>query len=91
MLAHKRKEIDWYEQIEESVRELVRLLRDNGFNTVSSCGHNQWVQMEWCGFEEEARRLYNLLCENGYDKFELHLFWHSSGVSRFMEVKILNV
>jgi len=83
----------WYAQIEEPVRELVRLLRNNGFNTISSCGHNNpypQVEMEWYGFEEEARRLYSLLCENGYNNFELHLFWPSSGVRRFIEVKLLN-
>jgi len=46
--------------------------------------------MEWYGFEEESRKLYNLLCENGYNKFELHLFWPNSGIGRFMEVKLLN-
>lgn len=71
----------------------MRLLRDNGFNTVSSCGHENpcpQVEMEWYGLEEEADRLYSLLHENGYNSFELHFFWHSSGVGRFMEVKLLN-
>ncbi len=81
---------DWYSRIEEPLKGLVRLLRNNGFNTFCSCGHKRVVQMEWYGFEEEARRLYGLLCENGYSNFELHLFWHSSGVGRFMEVKLLN-
>jgi glutamate racemase len=80
---------DWYDQIEKPVRELVRLLRNNGFNTTSSCGHEMWIQMEWYGFEEEARKLYNLLGQNGYNNFELRLFWPSSGIGQFMEVKIL--
>lgn len=85
--------MNWYNQIEEPIRGLVKLLRDNGFNTTNSCGHKnplKCVQMEWYGFEEEARRLYNLLCENGYNNFELRLFWPSSGVGRFMEVRLLN-
>lgn len=45
--------------------------------------------MEWYGFEEEARKLYNLLGQNGYNNFELRLFWPSSGIGQFMEVKIL--
>jgi len=84
---------NWYDRIEEPVRELVYLLRNDGFNTISSCGHNNpcpQVTMEWYGLEEESRRLYDLLRENGYDKFELHFFWHSSGVGRFMEVKLVN-
>ncbi len=79
---------DWYAQIEEPVRGLVRLLRNNGFNTVCSCGHERYVQMEWYGFEEEVRRLYDLLCENGYGNFELHCVWPSSGIGRFMEVRL---
>ena len=82
---------NWYKHIEKPVRELVKLLRNNGFNTTCSCGHKNpspYVAMEWYGFEEEARRLYNLLCENGYNNFELHLFWPSSGIGRFMEVKL---
>ena len=81
---------DWHNQIEEPVRELVRILRNNGFNTTCSCGHDGTIQMEWYCFEEEVRRLYNLLCENGYSNFELHLFWPSSGIGRFIEVKLLN-
>jgi len=46
--------------------------------------------MEWYGFEEEARRVYNLLCENGYNSFEIRLFWPSSGIGRFMEIRLLN-
>jgi hypothetical protein len=79
----------WYEQIEEPVRDLVYLLRNNGFNTICSCGHDKSVQMEWYGFEEEARQLYNLLGQNGYKNFELRLFWPSSGIGRFMEIRLL--
>ena len=35
---------DWYDKIEEEIRPLVKLLRNNGFNTTCSCGHNMWVQ-----------------------------------------------
>ncbi len=48
------------------------------------------VQMEWYGFEEEIRRLYNPLGQNGYNNFELRIFWPSSGIGQFMEVKLLN-
>jgi hypothetical protein len=82
---------NWYNQIELPVRNLVKLLRNNGFNTTSSCGHKNpfpYVQMEWYGFEEEARKLYNLLCENDYKDFEIQLFWPSSGIGRFMEIRL---
>ena len=61
---------DWYDCIELKVRPLVRLLRDNGFNTVSSCGHDMSVDMEWYGDEE---RLSNLLLESGYSSFTIHV------------------
>jgi len=84
---------EWYNQIEKPVRELVKLLRNSGFNTICSCGHKNplpYVQMEWYA-PEDIKRLYNLLWDNGHKDFELHLFWHSSGVGRFMEVKLLKI
>ncbi|MGD0571702.1 MAG: hypothetical protein ABSB11_01625 [Sedimentisphaerales bacterium] len=88
-----KKKQDWYSQIEEPVRELVRLLRNNGFNTFCSCGHNKphpCVDMEWYGFEEEARKVYCLLLENGYNNFEIRLFLPSSVMGRYMKVTLLN-
>lgn len=37
---------DWYETIEEPIRELVRRLRDSGINTTCSCGHKMYVQAD---------------------------------------------
>jgi len=38
---------EWYEKyIEEPIRPLVKLLRNNGFNTTCSCGHQMYVEME---------------------------------------------
>ena len=78
---------NWYDRIEEPVRALVKLLRDNGFNTFCSCGHEKYIQMAWYACDD-IERLYNLLWDSGYKDFELHLFWRSSGVGRFMEVKL---
>ena len=79
---------DWYDIIEEPVRDLVKLLRNNGFNTFCSCGHEKNIQIEWYGFEEETRRLYSLLWDSGYKEFELHICWPSSGIGRFLEIKL---
>ncbi len=39
---------DWYEEfIETGVRDVVRLLRDNGFNTECSCEHTMIVQCSY--------------------------------------------
>ena len=37
---------EFYNAIEEPVRELVRRLRDSGVNTVCSCGHEMYVQAD---------------------------------------------
>ena len=52
---------DWYEiKIEEGVRDLVRLMRDNGFNTTSSCGHDMCIS---CNYHMDGvlYRLHQLL------------------------------
>lgn len=40
------KSDQWYEQIEEPVRGLVKRLRDVGINTTSSCGHELYIQAD---------------------------------------------
>ena len=63
--------MSWYEEyIEEPIRPLVRLLRDNGFNTTSSCGHDMWVEMEFVD-DSDIRTLQELLREGGYGYFRI--------------------
>lgn len=63
--------MDWYEEyIEEPIRPLVKLLRDNGFNTTSSCGHGMWVEMEFVD-DGDLKILQELLRENGYGYFRI--------------------
>ena len=61
----------WYEGLEPEIRDVVRLLRDNGFNTVCSCGHEMTVDVELGNHLEEAEQLARFLQENGYQKFKL--------------------
>lgn len=52
---------DWYDDnIEEGVRDVVRALRDNGFNTESSCHHDMSVQMQYLP-DGSVQRLHNLM------------------------------
>ena len=38
----------WYEdKIEEPMRDIVRILRNNGINTECSCGHEQYIQCQY--------------------------------------------
>ncbi len=66
------KTSDWYErEIEEPIRPIVKLLRDNGFNTVFSCGHEMYCESEYHG--QDLSRLSELLSENGYRQFKIVL------------------
>lgn len=65
--------MDWYkEHIEEPVRSLVKLLRNSGFNTECSCGHEMYVQCQYI-LDGEIMRLHNLLFNNGYRDYEIDL------------------
>ena len=69
------KEKNWYEEaIEEPIRPLVKLLRENGFNTTCSCGHEMYVELEFY-FDEDITRLHDLLWENGYRHFRISAYW----------------
>jgi len=54
---------DWYDKIEPGVKDLVKLLRNNGYNTLSSCGHEMWVDIE-IGNLKEAEELATFLVES---------------------------
>ncbi len=78
---------NWYEEyIEEPVRNTVKLLRDNGFNTESSCGHEMWVQCSYFS-DAEIKRLDDLLFNNGYRDYKIDIWahrkdgWLNSGIN----------
>ena len=53
----------WYEHcIEEPIRDVVKLLRDHGFNTECSCGHGygMYIQCQYI-VDGEIQRLHDLL------------------------------
>jgi len=53
--------MDWYEEhIEEPVRGIVKTLRDNGFNTTCSCGHEMYVEGDLIA-DYELQRLHKIL------------------------------
>lgn len=75
--------LSWYDTIEPEIRPVVRLLRDNGFNTESSCGHKMYVQIGW--FAKGALgALHDLLFNNGYESFRIiiHLERNINGLDR---------
>jgi hypothetical protein len=53
--------MNWYEEnIEEPIRDVVKHLRDNGFNTECSCGHEMYIQIGH-SLDGELMRLHSLL------------------------------
>jgi hypothetical protein len=81
--------VDWYENIEEGLREVVRLLRDNGVNTTYSCHHAMIVEAE--NYEDEdLLRIYNLLIESGHDGFTIEMIAykeHGQRLARHLRLK----
>ena len=71
------KLFEWYNNIEEPLKELVFILRNNGFNTESSCGHKKYIQCQYI-LEGELMRLhrilYNYLDDNNISKdYEINI------------------
>lgn len=61
----------WYAQkVEPSIREAVKLLRNRGFNTTCSCGHENWIEGD--GYIN-AIELHKLLFEIGYRDYDIKL------------------
>ena len=58
---------DFYSEIEEPIRDLVKYLRDNGINTICSCGDDMTIQAEmspdgWLGVLHKL--VFNYLTEH---------------------------
>ena len=83
---------DWYNCIEEPLRKLVRILRDNGFNTECSCAHlpKPYIQIEWLD-SSDIDRLYELLWDNGYRNWCIETQWFNTYNSnlRTMEISFI--
>lgn len=65
--------MDWYDNIEAPIRPLVKLLRDNGFNTYCSCGHEMKVDCDLT-LDGEMKRLHDLLAHNGHRNYTIILY-----------------
>lgn len=80
--------MNWYdEHIEEPIRKIVHLLRDNGFNTECSCGHEMYVQCQYI-IDGEPQRLHNLLYNNGYRNYNIEIEINVKDGHLFSTIKI---
>lgn len=65
--------MNWYdENIEKGIRKEVKLLRDNGFNTICSCEHEKYIQCDLI-MDGEFKRLHDLLFNNGYRNYKIEI------------------
>ena len=68
-------DMNWYEEkIEEPIREIVRNLRNNGINTICSCGHGMWIQCETYQEYDDLNTIYNILIEMGIKDYIVNVF-----------------
>lgn len=67
---------NWYEnKIEEGIRDIVWILRNNGINTIYSCEHAMVIEAE--NYEpDEILLVYNLLIERGFSNFKIELVYY---------------
>lgn len=71
--------IDFYMQIEPSVRAWVKRLRDVGINTECSCGHEGYIQCQSVDFPTEIERIKDVLHSNGLWHYEIRFIRYSNG------------
>lgn len=69
----------WYECIEEPVRDIVYKLRNAGFNTTNSCGHDMWIEIDMPYLD--LYDLYTILQEE-WGKFILEFYWEGTDLYR---------
>lgn len=66
--------MDWYNTyIEEGIRHHVKLLRDNGINTISSCAHDMCIDAYYDGGDITA--VHKLLFDAGYRNYTITTRW----------------
>ena len=81
---------DWHDDIEPLIRGTVRLLRENGFNTESSCGHKMSVQCQYLT-DGELQRLDCLLYENGYRNYIIEAFIKRADGHQYTGIEIKGI
>lgn len=59
----------FYDKIESSIRPIVKALRDNGINTLCSCGHGMWIQCETYDATEELITVNTIITSLGITEY----------------------
>ena len=64
-------EKEFYNALEEPIREVVRLLRNCGVNTTCSCGHEMYIEIELGNHLDEVETIATVLAMAGYKEFKI--------------------
>ena len=62
----------FWNDIESEIRPMVKLLRENGFNTTCSCGHDMTVEITIL-HTDEAERMATMLVDAGFKGFRVDI------------------
>lgn len=82
--------MDWYDNIEMPIRNIVRLLRDNGYNTTNSSGYDMTVEIDIYKMDD-MEDIATLLVYNGYKIFNIIGYIENTGGTswrRRVEIRI---
>jgi hypothetical protein len=63
---------NFYKNIEPGIRNVVKLLRDNGINTTCSCEHEMYIEFECYSDSSEIDTIYYALFNAGYRGFKIN-------------------
>lgn len=70
-MDHINLDLNWYyENIEPEIMSYVVMLRNGGWNTTRSCGHEMTVEIDISNMED-VERLATCLMEHGVEKFRM--------------------
>jgi hypothetical protein len=87
------EEYEWYNKIELGVRDVVKLLRNNGINTECSCEHERYIQCAASGNGRIIQEIDTLLFNYGYRDYIIeYIFERNKGyeVRDSINIKFLN-
>lgn len=83
-----KRSCDWYHNLEEPVRKIVKELRNNGINTICSCGHGMWIQCETYDEHEDLETIYKVLTGLGILDYHVEVYERVENAVRHHHIEI---
>jgi len=66
---------DFYDELESGVRKWVKILRDAGINTISSCHHEGFIRCQCIDPEDEVNRIQYALNTAGVQSYYIKVVY----------------